>query len=153
MDRSYLSVQHSLDDAESEQLYQQKRRASRKARNTSFEIDGSVQTPTILTRKFRSASRDFNRGLSYRSPRPMRSSIKRRPDPGSQAYEELFKAVQQGHLMKVKALLRKYVGFELNHRNTEGLTLLHKAIQWGHLDVTSFLLRKGTNVNVPDVSE
>ena len=53
--------------------------------------------------------------------------------------------------MKVKALLRRYVGFELNHRNSEGLTLLHTAIQWGHLDVTNFLLRKGTNVNVPDV--
>ncbi len=74
-------------------------------------------------------------------------------EPNKKAYDELFRAVECGMLGKVNILLRRYVGFEVNQRNTEGLSLLHLAVQHGHGDLATFLLRKGTNVNITDVRE
>ena len=45
--------------------------------------------------------------------------------------DRVFEVAKKGDLLPLKAVLKQYVGFEINQRNTEGLALLHLAVQQG----------------------
>ncbi len=62
--------------------------------------------------------------------------------------EELFEAVRQGSLEKVRSLLGQ--GMDVNARSRYGATALSFACDKGHLEVVRFLLDQGAEINVSD---
>ncbi len=66
----------------------------------------------------------------------------------SRINEELFVAVKNGNIHKVKTLLDK--GADVNARLKIGGTFLHGAALKGHVDLVELLISKGADVNAKD---
>jgi len=62
--------------------------------------------------------------------------------------KELFDAVKEGDIAKVKNLLIR--GANVNAKDKDGRTPLHHAATIGHVEIARFLLERGANVNAKD---
>ncbi|MFI0478953.1 MAG: ankyrin repeat domain-containing protein, partial [Candidatus Rhabdochlamydia sp.] len=62
--------------------------------------------------------------------------------------KQLFKAVQQGDLAGVDALISS--GVNPNIKNPYGWTLLCQAVGSGHTEIVRLLIEKGADLNIPD---
>ncbi|MGC9105409.1 MAG: ankyrin repeat domain-containing protein [Thermoprotei archaeon] len=60
--------------------------------------------------------------------------------------EELFEAVEEGDLQRVKYLVEIHQ-CDVNIRDKDGNTPLHLAAWYGYLDIVKFLVEHGADVN------
>ncbi len=63
----------------------------------------------------------------------------------SQNASDLINAAKEGHVQKVKELLKR--GFDVNAEDNDGVTALFMASQNGHIEVAKALLDKGADVD------
>ncbi|NQZ57543.1 MAG: ankyrin repeat domain-containing protein, partial [Lentisphaeraceae bacterium] len=60
---------------------------------------------------------------------------------------ELFLAIRQGNLVRVRYVFKKYSADLLKYRNKGGDTALHIAAEFGQTAIASFLLKTGADIN------
>lgn len=60
---------------------------------------------------------------------------------------KIFQAIQTNNLHVVNDIISRFIGIDLEHKDSQGNTFLNYAAQMGNYEITELLLRKGSNVN------